>query len=91
MIAGLTALSAAFFLGVLGFALGRAAARCLTGAEEMIGSTGEVLIWAADEGRVRVHGEIWAAQSGPCWPRARRCGSPAARASLVGRAERLNR
>ena len=36
----------------------------LTGAEEMIGSVGEVVHWAGGTGRVRVHGEIWAAQSG---------------------------
>ena len=35
-----------------------------TGSEEMIGSTGEVVSWTGDEGRVQVHGEIWAARSG---------------------------
>jgi membrane-bound serine protease (ClpP class) len=30
----------------------------------MLGSTGEVVSWAGEEGRVHVHGEIWAARSG---------------------------
>ena len=29
----------------------------------MIGSTGEVVHWAGGEGRIHVHGEIWAARS----------------------------
>ncbi|MFM9849708.1 MAG: NfeD family protein [Hyphomicrobiaceae bacterium] len=34
-----------------------------TGAEEMIGSVGQVIEWANGEGRVRVHGEIWSAHA----------------------------
>ena len=34
----------------------------MTGAEEMIGSVGEVVQWDGTKGRVRVHGEIWAAE-----------------------------
>jgi membrane-bound serine protease (ClpP class) len=64
VVAGLTALSAAFFLGVLGFAARARRRPVLTGAEEMIGSVGEVVHWAAGRGRVHVHGEIWAAESG---------------------------
>jgi membrane-bound serine protease (ClpP class) len=64
VIAGLTALSAALSLGVLGFALRARRRPVLTGAEEMLGATGEVVHWAGGQGRVRVRGEIWAAQSG---------------------------
>ena len=63
VIAGLTALSAAFFVGVLGLAARARRRPVLTGAEEMIGSVGEVMQWAGASGRVRVLGEIWAAES----------------------------
>jgi len=56
-------LSAAFFAGVLGFA-GRARRRPVrTGAEQMIGSTGEVESWTENAGRVHVNGEMWEARS----------------------------
>ena len=64
VIAGVTALSAALSLGVLSFALRARRRPVLTGAEEMLGAPGEVVDWAGGAGRVRVHGEIWAAQSG---------------------------
>jgi membrane-bound serine protease (ClpP class) len=63
VVAGLTALSAAFFLGVLGLAMQARRRPVMTGAEEMIGSVGEVVQWAGARGRVRVRGEIWAAES----------------------------
>jgi membrane-bound serine protease (ClpP class) len=63
VIAGLTALSAVFFLGILGLAMRARSRPVMTGAEEMIGSVGEVVQWAGARGRVRVHGEIWAAES----------------------------
>jgi membrane-bound serine protease (ClpP class) len=63
VIAGLTALSAVFFLGVLGMAMRARRRPVMTGAEEMIGSVGEVVQWAGSRGRVRVRGEIWAAES----------------------------
>jgi membrane-bound serine protease (ClpP class) len=63
VVAGLTALSAAFFLGVLGLAMRARRRPVMTGAEEMIGSVGEVVQWAGARGRVRVRGEIWAAES----------------------------
>jgi membrane-bound serine protease (ClpP class) len=49
------------------FGIGGAAARAyrqpvMTGAEEMIGSRGEVVDWSHDRGSVHVHGEIWAAR-----------------------------
>jgi membrane-bound serine protease (ClpP class) len=64
VVAGLTAASAAFFLGVLGLALRARGRPVRTGSEQMLGSTGEVVSWAGEEGRVHVHGEIWAARSG---------------------------
>jgi membrane-bound serine protease (ClpP class) len=64
VIAGMTALSAALSLGVLGFALRARRRPVLTGGEEMLGAAGEVVDWAGGAGRVRVHSEIWAAQSG---------------------------
>ena len=63
VIAGLTALSAAFFLGVLGLAVRARRRPVMTGAEQMIGSTGEVVSWSGGRGRVHVRGEIWAAES----------------------------
>jgi membrane-bound serine protease (ClpP class) len=63
VIAGLTALSAFFSLGVLGLAVRARRRPVLTGAEEMIGTPGEVVQWDGGVGRVRVHGEIWAAES----------------------------
>jgi membrane-bound serine protease (ClpP class) len=64
VVAGLTALSAAFFAGVVGLAVRARRQPVRTGAEQMLGSTGEVLSWEGDEGRVQVHGETWAARSG---------------------------
>ncbi len=64
VVAGLTAVSAAFFLGVMGLAMRARRRPVITGSEEMIGSTGEVVHWAGGTGRVHVHGEIWAAESG---------------------------
>jgi membrane-bound serine protease (ClpP class) len=63
VVAGLTAVSAAFFLGVLGLAMRARRRPVITGAEEMIGSVGEVVQWAGAKGRVRVRGEIWQAES----------------------------
>jgi membrane-bound serine protease (ClpP class) len=63
VIAGMAILSAGFFVGVLGFAARARQRPVRTGAEQMIGSTGEVVSWAGEEGRVHVHGEVWAARS----------------------------
>jgi membrane-bound serine protease (ClpP class) len=63
VVAGLTALSAAFFAGVLGFAMRARGRPVRTGAEQMIGSMGEVASWGEASGRVRLHGELWEARS----------------------------
>jgi membrane-bound serine protease (ClpP class) len=64
VVAGMTALSGIFFAGILGFAMRARRRPVRTGAEDMIGSAGEVVSWTGDEGRVLVHGEIWTARSG---------------------------
>lgn len=66
LVAGLTALSAAFFAGVLGFAIRARHRPVRTGAEQMIGSPGVVVSWAEDTGRIHVDGEIWEARSSQC-------------------------
>jgi membrane-bound serine protease (ClpP class) len=63
VVAGLTAISAVFFLGILGLAMRARSRPVMTGTEEMIGSAGEVVQWAGAKGRIRVRGEIWAAES----------------------------
>jgi membrane-bound serine protease (ClpP class) len=63
LIAGMALLSAAFFAGILGFALRARRRPVRTGAEEMIGSVGEVASWAGTEGRIHVLGELWSARS----------------------------
>jgi membrane-bound serine protease (ClpP class) len=63
LIAGAAAVSAAFFFGIAGVALRARRRPVRTGAEEMIGSVGEVVSWNAGGGDVRVLGELWAAKS----------------------------
>jgi membrane-bound serine protease (ClpP class) len=63
VIAGVTALSALFFAGVLGFAMRARQRPVRTGGAEMIDSVGEVVSWGDGEGRISVQGEIWAARA----------------------------
>ena len=63
VVVGLTALSAVFFVGILGVAVRARGRPVQTGAEQMIGSTGVAVSWDGNKGRVHVHGEIWDAQS----------------------------
>ena len=63
VVAGMAVLSGGFFMGILGFAVRARQRPVRTGTEQMIGSTGEVVSWAQDEGHVHVHGETWAARS----------------------------
>jgi membrane-bound serine protease (ClpP class) len=63
VIIGAAVVSTAFLVGILGFALRARRRPVRTGAEEMIGSTGEVENWADGKGNIRVHGEVWAAHS----------------------------
>ena len=63
VVVGMALLSAAFFAGVLGFAAQARQRPVRTGAEQMIGSVGEVVSWTGDVGRVHVNGEMWQARS----------------------------
>ena len=63
VVAGMAVLSAAFFAGVMGFAVRARHRPVRTGAEQMIGSTGEVVSWTENAGRVHVDGEMWEARS----------------------------
>jgi len=63
VVAGLAILSATFFAGVLSFAVRARHRPIRTGAEQMIGSTGAVVSWADNTGRVQVDGEVWEARS----------------------------
>ena len=63
VVAGMAVLSATFFAGVMGFAVRARHRPVRTGAEQMIGSVGEVVSWTGTAGRVHVNGELWEAQS----------------------------
>ena len=63
VVAGMALLSVIFFAGVMGFAAQARRRPVRTGAEQMIGNTGEVVSWTADAGCVHVNGETWAAHS----------------------------
>ena len=63
VIAALTSISAAFFAGILGFAVRARTRPVRTGAERMIGTIGEVVSWAETTGRIHLDGELWTAQS----------------------------
>ena len=63
VVLGMALLSAAFFAGVLGFAARARSRPVRTGAEQMIGSTGEVVSWMETTGRVHLNGELWEARS----------------------------
>jgi len=62
LLAFMTAITALFFFGALTYAVKARKRPVRTGAEQMIGATGEVVSWSNGEGRVHVHGEIWAAR-----------------------------
>ncbi len=64
LIIGFAAVTAALIFGVIAAALTARKRPPTTGAEELIGSIGQVVDWLPDnQGSVRVHGEIWAARS----------------------------
>jgi membrane-bound serine protease (ClpP class) len=56
-------LSAALFIGVIGFAVKNRRKPVVSGAEEMVGAYGEALEDFEQRGRIRVHSESWTAQS----------------------------
>ena len=63
-IATFAVLSIALFVGVVGYAVKTRRKPVVTGREEMIGAVGEVLEDFDATGPVRVHSEIWQADSG---------------------------
>lgn len=63
LIIAATATTGALSLFVLGAAVRARRRPAMTGAEEMVGSTGVVIEWRDRKGLVRVHGEIWAARA----------------------------
>jgi membrane-bound serine protease (ClpP class) len=56
-----TAVTAAFFLFVIGYGVKAQRNRTVTGTEGMVGDVGEVIESLDPSGLVRVHGEIWQA------------------------------
>lgn len=63
VIVGATLTTLLLFAGALGMVLQARQRAVVTGSEQLLGMTGEVVEWAECEGRVRVHGEAWAARS----------------------------
>lgn|SRR5574341_61635 len=57
------ALSAAFFTGVVTLALKARRRAVVSGAEELLGASGEALEAFADAGRIRIHSEEWQART----------------------------
>jgi membrane-bound serine protease (ClpP class) len=58
-----TLTSALLIMGLLGFIFQARRRKVRTGAEELIGLEGRVVSWKTEEGRIRIHGEIWSARS----------------------------
>jgi membrane-bound serine protease (ClpP class) len=63
LIAGVALTSAAFFFGIVGLAVKARQRAVVTGAEEMLGASGEALEKFDNIGRVRVHSEEWQART----------------------------
>lgn len=63
LIAGVAIVSAAFFFSVVALAVKARRRAVVSGAEEMIGATGEALEKFDERGRVRVHSEEWQART----------------------------
>ena len=63
VIIGATIVSALFFLFVVGFGIRAQRRKVVTGKEGLIGGVGEVVETLSPLGTIRVHGEIWNAES----------------------------
>ena len=63
LILSLSVISAGFFLFVVGAAVKARQRPVVSGQEELLHSTGEVIDGFTGRGRIRVHGEIWRAES----------------------------
>jgi membrane-bound serine protease (ClpP class) len=68
VIAATAGTTAVLFGTVLGSLMQSRTQPVRTGAEEMIGSTGEVIEWDGTQGRVRTHSEIWLARASIALP-----------------------
>ena len=63
LIAGLALVTAGFFLFVVGAAIKARQRPVVSGEEEMLHMVGEVIDDFTGKGRVRIHGEVWKAES----------------------------
>ncbi len=63
VIAAATLTTIGFMALVLGFAVRARQQPVVTGIEQMVGSSGEVVEWTGDHGRIRAHGELWQART----------------------------
>jgi membrane-bound serine protease (ClpP class) len=63
LIASFALISAGFFMGIIGMAIKARKRPVVSGREEMLDATGEVLEDFRGNGRIHVHGEIWRARS----------------------------
>ena len=72
LIGATAAVSAGLFMLVFVMLVRSRRRAVVTGQEEMIGSSGNVVEWDGENGRVRVHGEIWSARSTGSLPPDRR-------------------
>ena len=63
LIVAAAATSALILIGILGFLARSRRAKVTSGSEQMIGAEAEIVSWSEDNGKVRVHGEIWSARS----------------------------
>ena len=62
LIIGFALTTAGLVFGILGAAMKARKRPPATGAEQMIGSRGEIVEWHGSSGQVRVLGEIWSAR-----------------------------
>jgi len=63
LIGALAVVSAGFFIGIVGLAIRSRGRPVVSGQEQMIGAVGEATEGFTDQGRVRVHGELWSART----------------------------
>lgn len=73
MIAGITAASALFLIFFIGIALKSRRSPIVSGREELVGATGEILEDTPGAGMARIHGELWSV----------RCAQPLVRGQKV--------
>jgi membrane-bound serine protease (ClpP class) len=59
----LSFITAGFFLFIIGAAIKARERPVVSGQEELLHSTGEVLDDFEGKGRIRIHGEVWRAES----------------------------